>query len=683
MHSLKRVLSFLMATIIILTTFISSGFSALAAESQTDFYNKFNGLPTAYINKLWELKQQHPNWQFEPMNTGLDWDTVINTEAQPKANTVWLSTSTAVTRLYADRSVGTYTASRGLDYTYEVRDQGSGGYYVDASVMAIAAFMNPYYFLDSDVTVLMFENLGWGDLDYNTTVNNIEAMLTGTFMSKSNINTNYVSASGCVTYVNTSGQRVSTGDTYAALICTAAKNNKLNPYYLTSKILGEVGTNGSGSTSGTTSSYTGYYNYLNVGASDSSSGDAVANGLSYAKSHGWTSPGAAIEGGAQTIANGYISAGQDTPYLQKFNVANGKITTSHQYMTAINGIHVTLQKTYDGYKTAGTLDSVRTFKIPVYKNMPNATGSTISFSGYPQTGTVKRSIATIRTDRNYSAAKTTLSSDNVTLEAGLHNNGNVTQTGTMYYGPLWYKVGNAYVIEDYVEVNANATVKKGGTLQLNTSQNSGSTEKPRFMSWDKRIATVNANGVVTGVSQGTTKVVAYLANGSFAVVNVTVSTTTPTGVPTTITSSNYSVNNTASFISKIPLGTTAGTLKSGLNEKQYVSITKGGRTLGDNEIVTTGCVVSIVSNGSTIKSYTTIVTGDVGENNGLGDGAIDIADLIAIRNEILASLKGKSTLSGANYKAADVDGNGSIEIDDLIKVRDQILKRSTISPRAY
>ncbi|MDO5448021.1 MAG: dockerin type I domain-containing protein [Clostridia bacterium] len=660
--TVRRFLSLVMATIMMLTIFISSGLSALAAESQTDFYKKFSGLPTAYIDKLWKLKQQHPNWQFEPMNTGLDWDTVINTEAQPKVNTVWLSTSTAVTRLYADRSVGTYTASRGLDYTYEVRDQGSGGYYVDASVMAVAAFMNPYYFLDSDVTVLMFENLGWGDLDYNTTVNNIEAMLSGTFMSKSNVNTNYVSASGCVTYVNTSGQRVSTGDTYAALICTAAKNNKLNPYYLTSKILGEVGTSGSGSTSGTTASYTGYYNYLNVGASDSSSGDAVSNGLSYAKSHGWTSPGAAIEGGAQTIANGYISAGQDTPYLQKFNVANGKVTTSHQYMTAINGIHITLQKTYDGYKTAGTLDTVRTFKIPVYKNMPNATGNTISFSGYSQSGTVNRSIATIRTDRNYSAAKTTLSSDTVTLEAGLHNNGSVVQTGTMYYGPLWYKVGSAYVIEDYVEVAANATVKKGATLQLNTSQSSGSTEKPRFMSWDKRIATVNANGVVTGVSEGTTKVVAYLANGSFAVVNITVSNS-GSGGSTGITSSTYSINSAAKFISKIPIGTTVGTLKAGISGS--VTVTKNGKTLSDGDVISTGCVVS---------GYTAIVTGDIN-----GDGKVTVADSLGIRDQIL----GSAQLSTIQYKAADLNADGKISAADSLGIRDYILGVSGITPKAY
>ena len=664
MHSLgKRILSFVMVTIIMLTTFMFSGLSALAAESQIEFYNKFNGLPTAYINKLWKLKQQHPNWQFEPMNTGLDWDTVINTEAQPRVNTVWLSTGNAVTRLYADRSVGTYTASRGLDYTYEVRDQGSGGYYVDASVMAVAAFMNPYYFLDSDVTVLMFENLGWGNLDYNTTVNNIEAMLTGTFMSKSNKGTNYVSDSGCVTYVNTSGQRVYTGDTYAALICTAAKDNKLNPYYLTSKIIGEVGTNGSGSTSGTTSSYTGYYNYLNVGATDSSSGNAVANGLNYAKSHSWTTPGAAISGGAATIANGYISAGQDTPYLQKFNVANGKVTTSHQYMTAINGIHVTLQKTYDGYKTAGTLDSVRTFKIPVYKNMPNATGSTISFSGYSQSGTVARSKATIRTAPNYSAGSTTLSSDNVTLEAGIHNNGSVVTTGTMYYGPLWYKVGSAYVIEDYVEVAANATVKRGGTLQLNTSQSSGSTEKPRYMSWDKRIATVNSNGVVTGVSNGTTKVVAYLANGSFAVVNVTVSDSGSGGSSTGISSSKYSINNAAHFISQIPIGTTVGALKSGISGS--TTVTKNGKTLSDSDIVSTGCVMS---------NYTVIVTGDIN-----GDGKVTVSDSLGIRDQIL----GSTQLSTIQYKAADLNADGRVSVADSLGIRDYILGVSAITPKAY
>jgi len=558
---------------------------------------------------------------------------------------------------------------------------------VDASPMAVAEFMNPLHFIGNDVTVLMFEELGWGNLDYNTAVAGVKTMLTGTFMSEvpnNGYNNNYVDADGHINYVNTSGTKTATGVTYAEAICTAAQTYKINPYYLTSKIIGEVGSDGkSGSVTGTNSSYTGYYNFLNVGATDSSTGDAVAKGLAYAKSQSWNSPMASISGGAAFLSNGYISAGQSTPYLQKFNVKVGSINTSHQYMTAVNGVHYTLQKTYDGYKSNSTLENVRTFTIPIYNNMPDGTGTSIQFPDYTKAATVTSNSPTVRTAPNYSASETSLGTKSITLTAGVHNNGNVATTGTMYYGPLWYQVGSKYIIEDYVQVSAVATVNKGSSITLRTSQNSGSTEKPRFMSWDTRIATVDSNGKVTGVSAGTTKVVAYLSCGAFAVVDVKVTSTNANGVPTSASSGTYSINDAASYISKVSSGTTVGQLLAGINERNYISITKNDAALSSDAVVSTGCIVSIKDGSSVVKSYTVVVTGDVGENNGIGDGSIDIADLIAIRNEILASLNNKSTLSGANLKAADIDGNGSIEIDDLIKVRDQILGRSNISPIAY
>ena len=64
--------------------------------------------------------------------------------------------------------------------------------------------------------------------------------------------------------------------------------------------------------------------------------EVIENGLKYAKSKEWNTHYKSIAGGADTIGNGYILKGQDTLYLQKFNVDGSfnKLYT-HQYMTHI------------------------------------------------------------------------------------------------------------------------------------------------------------------------------------------------------------------------------------------------------------------------------------------------------------------------------------------------------------
>ena len=79
--------------------------------------------------------------------------------------------------------------------------------------------------------------------------------------------------------------------------------------------------------------FLGYYNFYNIGAYNSTAaGGAIANGLKYAKNGStnatlnsnslipWTNRYRAIVGGAYIIGNSYISKGQNTIYLQKFNV---------------------------------------------------------------------------------------------------------------------------------------------------------------------------------------------------------------------------------------------------------------------------------------------------------------------------------------------------------------------------
>lgn len=142
-------------------------------------------------------------------------------------------------------------------------------------------------------------------------------------------------------------------------------------------------------------------------------------------------------------------------------------------------------------------------------------------------------------------------------------------------------------------------------------------------------------------------------------------------VPTTITSNVFQVNQSNGYISKITVGTTANTLWSGFAEKDYVVIyDKKGNIISGSTLVGTGMTVAIMDEGTAVKKYTTVVTGDTN-----GDGKINITDMIAVK----ASTLKKSGLSGSYEKAGDVNGDGKINITDFIKVKATTLKKDSIA----
>ena len=88
----------------------------------------------------------------------------------------------------------------------------------------------------------------------------------------------------------------------------------------------------------------------------------------------WTTPAKAIIGGAKLIAESYISKGQFTSYLKKFQVnpnANANLY-SHQYMTNIRAPWVEARTSYKAYSQVLS-DIAFTFTIPVFENMPEET----------------------------------------------------------------------------------------------------------------------------------------------------------------------------------------------------------------------------------------------------------------------------------------------------------------------
>ena len=179
---------------------------------------------------------------------------------------------------------------------------------------------------------------------------------------------------------------VPTGQTYVDIIMKAAAQTGVNPYVLGAMILQEQGTGKSGSISGKTAGYEGYYNFFNVGAFASGSMSAITRGLWYASQSGsygrpWNSIEKSIIGGATYYSENFLKNGQDTFYLKKFNV-QGSNLYKHQYMTNVEGAAGEGAKLARAY-TDEMKKQALVFKIPVFNNMPETACAKPTVTGSP------------------------------------------------------------------------------------------------------------------------------------------------------------------------------------------------------------------------------------------------------------------------------------------------------------
>lgn len=179
----------------------------------------------------------------------------------------------------------------------------------------------------------------------------------------------------------------STTVSYVDMIMQAAQESGVNPYVLAAMILQEQGYDGRGSSiSGTVSGYYGYYNYFNVGAYASDGMTAIQRGMWYASQNDtygrpWDTPQKSISGGAAFYGENYVSAGQDTFYLKKYNV-QGRNMYKHQYMTNVDGAASEAALFAEAYSDNMRNSALR-FQIPVYSNMPETACAIPTGDGCP------------------------------------------------------------------------------------------------------------------------------------------------------------------------------------------------------------------------------------------------------------------------------------------------------------
>ncbi len=319
----------------------------IVEDPDFEAYLTSQGFPESYKTQLRIMHTLYPNWVFQAVHTGLNWNDVLAKEAKAGIN------------LVENTSLPCWINTADVDENGEqvIRDAGK---WVSASEAIIKYYMDPRNFLFNPY-IFQFLDQSYSSSS-NYSIEGVEAILMNTFMASPNTFTAYDSEY-----------------TYAQTFMYAADLSGVSPYHLASRSKMENGSDGSVLTFGTVKGYEGYYNFYNIGAYSTKTNTAMENGAIYAQKTSpldyllpWDNAYDAIVGGAIFLGSGYIAKGQNTAYFQKFNVINGlsKVAT-HQYMGCIYGPASEASVTKSAYSSA-LLSSSLVFRIPVYNNMPES-----------------------------------------------------------------------------------------------------------------------------------------------------------------------------------------------------------------------------------------------------------------------------------------------------------------------
>ena len=294
--------------------------NSYAASTSEDIEGLDDSKYPGIKSMIQSLKSQYPKWNFKILYTGLNWSDVISAEYMGHGS----SPKNLVP--YKDNYKGAWICPIcGENKPYD------NGTWRCASEQAIAYMMDPRNSLNvSDI--FQFEELS----NVDTNIDSIRNMTAGTFL-----------------------------DGHEQGIIDTANECNVNPYYIVARVIQEQGRQGSELVSGNS----GYYNAFNIGASGSNSAEIIQNGIAYAQKKGWTTLEASIKGGIEFVANNYINRGQNTLYLQKFNVTPIE-TYAHQYQQNLMAAQSEGATLRNAYINIDSLASSHTFVIPVYENMP-------------------------------------------------------------------------------------------------------------------------------------------------------------------------------------------------------------------------------------------------------------------------------------------------------------------------
>ena len=562
-------------------------------------YLDLSGFPESYHEGLTALHEKYPNWVFEAQHTGLTWDEVITAENKLGRNLIHKTSISS----WKSLQTGAYNWETSSWVTFD------GGSWVSASEDIIKYYMDPRNFFDEKYVFQFLRQSYDATMDYTTSLTAMfskSAFWSGTFEEDGKTK-NYVEA-----------------------VLEAGAISGVSPYTIASTIIQEQGWN---PTSGSVSGESGYYNFFNAGAYEADGMGPVERGIWYAKQtdektlRPWDTRTKSLAGGALIYGKNYVSVGQDTIYLKKFDVVDEGGLYSHQYMTNIQAAASEGKLLSDAFwsesASESTAASSLVFKIPVYKDMPNdacrkPTGdgspnnklSSLGITGYSLTPTFSVDVQEYALIVPYEASE-------IEVYASAYN----SKAKISGVGKAALQVGKNMLT---VSVKAENGEERTYQLEVIREENDGTVDD----------------------------------------------------TPSILTSSVYNIDQDTMLITginKLPI--TAEELKQNVESSkgEKIVIQKADGTAQSGAVGTGNKVLLVDAKGEIKAEYSVVIYGDVN-----GDGNIYATDYRIIKNQIMGD---EQLLFELFAKAADVDRDGNVYATDYRQIKNHIMEVSQISQK--
>ncbi len=667
----------------------------IAESTEAEFQAQLTKFPESYKLPLRALHTKYPRWIFKPFiavdakGVKINWSDVITNE---DVGTTSLIYKDLAKEYYKYVKTNVSATAKFAEFINEPARDGTSFY--TASKAAVEYYVDPRNFLD-EKGVFQFELLTYQPLMH--TLDGIKKIIASSGLSGKD-----------------------------AMFLKAGLQSNVSPYHLASRSRQEVSIGSSagslsiiakGTYTGNNNKYLGIYNFYNIGTGSSTDSNVlISRGLEFALgnySNGtprpadqktkyimpWNTEEKAIIGGGIYIGETYINVGQDTLYLQKFDVDATGGLYSHQYMQNIQAPLHESSGAYNAYSQTGSLSNSFIFKIPVYQNMPELKSpkpedsnklSTLAVAGYSfatafdsaKSGPYEASVP-------YAVDKITISATTLNSKAVIAGTG----IKTLALGI------NTFV----VSCTPASGEKREYTIKIS--------RVPPEESTDNRLKSLVITGISFLPSFTDTNTGPYKAQVPYNTEEVTINAATQstlskiTGIgekmlnyglndfSVTVTAENgltrtYRIQITRTFpalvstkynivdgtIKGIPLLTTSAGLKSDLTSsalslKIFNSL---GQETASSALIGTGLTVKVYYQTQEINRYTTAVFGDLN-----GDGKINSTDIVLLRANIL-----RIKALGANYLyASDINGDKKVNSTDIVLLRAHILRMSLINQK--
>ncbi len=326
------------------------------------------GFPISWAESLAPLAIAHPEWRFEPFFVPESWEEILYYEVDENPARSLITKAEPFAAYRHEENTTLYDT----------------GHY-QASRAAVSYFMDPRNFFNEE-DIFQFYCYAT-DRPGDDVQAAVQAVLAGTFMENAD---------------------AGDGEDYAAAFVRIGGELGISPLYLAVRVHQEQGSAGgmtadgkggqllslwqSEGTKGAPAStdedllrYDGYYNLFNIRASGTGSYTILREAMcramegtpdmseAWGGSAAWDTPAKSIYGGALYIRSSYFANGQNTAYLQKYNVSpDSSRRFWGQYMQNIVAALSEGRALYRAYAAADALSLPATFRIPVYHDIPAA-----------------------------------------------------------------------------------------------------------------------------------------------------------------------------------------------------------------------------------------------------------------------------------------------------------------------